>query len=104
MWRLVIGVSAVLASGCATFQWKSREFVVPNGYEIARISAAATEQLAAQFPPGRTTFELDRKLDVRRRPDAPFGKVLEQALRQRGFGVATLDWSLRPSGSGLCPR
>jgi len=95
MKRLAIGVCAVLATGCATSPWKSRELASPNGYEIARISAAATERLAVMFPPGRTTFALDREPEVHRRPDAPFGKALEQSLRQRGFGVATPDRSLK---------
>jgi len=95
MWRLAIGVCAILATGCATSPWKSRELATPSEYEIAAISAAATERLAAVFPPGQTTFELDREPEVHRRPDAPFGKALEQSLRQRGFGVATPDRSLK---------
>jgi len=101
----MVALAALMASGCATSKWRSQELVPLGSREAAEVSALVTERLAAAFPPGRTTFELSPVAAPPGMGFLPFknyetfGRALEKALRQRGFGVAV------PSGaSGPYPK
>jgi len=102
MLRVPIVLFAVLsASGCATSHWRSQELTPLGNREADQISALATEKLAAEFPPGQTTFELSPIKTPRAMGFMPsklyptFGRALETALRKRGFGVAAPDRSFK---------